>query len=87
MLTSFRKPVYVAEVDLTELVASEEFEVHYHPRATLSCGRAGCDSAPIANAVADFLGTIAEQGVAEFRGALLLLTLTRVKTYQRLSEP
>ena len=71
----FRQPVYVAEIDLTELVASEEFEVHYHPLPrypsvvrdlTLLLDRK--------IAVAEMLGTIAEQEVAECRGALLVDT-------------
>ena len=71
----FRPPVYVAEVDLTELVASEEFEVHYHPLPrypsvvrdlTLLLDRR--------IAVAELLNTIAEQNVAECRDALFVDT-------------
>lgn len=71
----FRQPVYVAEVDLTELVASEEFEVHYHPLPRFpSVVRDVTLLLDRKIAVAELLNTIAEQNVAECLDALFVDT-------------
>lgn len=71
----FRQPVYVAELDLTQLLASEEQAVHYQPLprypsvvrdVTLLLDRKV--------SVAELLETIAEAKVAECRGAFFVGT-------------
>jgi phenylalanyl-tRNA synthetase beta chain len=66
----FRQPVYVAELDLTQLIASAELEVHYQPLprypsvvrdVTLLLDRKVT--------VAELLSTITGHNVAECRGA------------------
>ncbi|MDQ3473946.1 MAG: phenylalanine--tRNA ligase subunit beta [Acidobacteriota bacterium] len=78
----FRQPVYVAELDLSQLLASEEQAVHYHPLprypsvvrdVTLLLDRKV--------SVAEILNTIASENVIECRGA------TFVGTYEGKNIP
>ena len=71
----FRQPVYVAELDLSQLLASTEFAVHYRPLprypsvvrdVTLLLDRKV--------SVAELLSTIASENVAECRGAVFVGT-------------
>ena len=78
----FRQPVFVAELDLSQLLASKEQAVHYHPLprypsvvrdVTLLLDRKV--------SVAEILNTIASENVAECRGA------TFVGTYEGKNIP
>lgn len=78
----FRQPVYVAELDLSQLLASAEQAVHYHPLprypsvvrdVTLLLDRKV--------SVAEILDTVASEHVAECRGA------TFVGTYEGKNIP
>ncbi len=71
----FRQPVYVAELDLSQLLASEELTVHYHPLPrypsvvrdlTLLLDRKV--------SVAEILNTVTSENVVECRGATFVGT-------------
>jgi len=66
----FRQPVYVAELDLTQLIASSELEVHYKPLPRYPSVVRDVTLLLDRNVtVADLLSIITGQSVAECRGA------------------
>ena len=66
----FRQPVYVAELDLTQLIASSELEVHYQPLPRYPSVVRDVTLLLDRNVtVADLLSIITEQDIAECRGA------------------
>jgi len=71
----FREPVYVAELDMTQLLAADEQAVHYQPLPRYpSVVRDVTLLLDQKVSVAELLETIAEENVAECRGAFFVGT-------------
>jgi phenylalanyl-tRNA synthetase beta chain len=71
----FRQPIYVAELDLTSLLVSEEIAVHYEPLPRYpSVVRDVTILVDRRVTLEDLLGAVARQGVADCRRAQLVGT-------------